>query len=324
MSTCGNCKSETNGVSLCVKCATTLQVSLVNVPAYHADVSRIRPGERVKVRGVPSSTPPPSPDAPTLDRIGETVQAVENSVSTWVRALEGDRDVHWSPPRRTADTAPGLDVRSACMWLEHHRHTIVTLEWAGELLRDLLVAERNLLRIIDNSDTGWYAGACGNELAEERPHDHTTCGCGCHHDYDDCDIDGGCGREDVILPAVVCERSLYATVGATYVRCPECGQTWRTGERREKLMKEARDELAPVAIIARAVVGLMDGEVSVAKLANRIDKWVSRERLKDVGVRVLIPGGKPQRVYRLGDVFDLMQLDQTPVSEPDEDGMLSA
>lgn len=311
---CGNCKAETNGVSLCTKCATTLQVSLVNVPAYHADVSRIRPGERIKVRGVPSSMPPSGDDAPAWDKIGDATDAVENTVKTWVKALENDRGLHWSPPRRTAETPPGLDVRSACAWLEHHSRTIVTLDWAGELLRDMLAAEKALLKIIDNSDTGWYAGECGNELAEERPHDGGTCGCGCHLG-DDCDIDGGCEREYDVLPAVVCPRALYAVVGGGFVRCPECGRTWRTADRRDLLMKEAREELAPVAVIARAVVGLLDGEVSVEKLANRIDKWVSRKRLRDVGVRVLVPGGKPQRVYRLGDVFDLMRLDREAKAE---------
>ncbi len=69
-------------------------------------------------------------------------------------------------------------------------------------------------------------------------------------------------------------------------------------------MTEARDQVAPVSVIARVVVGLMDNETSVERLTNRIDKWVSRGQLHDLGVRVL--DGRPRRAYRVGDVFDLL------------------
>jgi len=316
---CTNCTAKvSNGLALCQRCDKTLEVALVNVPAYWADVARIRPGAKVRVRGVPQSTEPTA-GATLFDRIGAATDGVETTVSTWIRALEGDRAIAYLPPKRTAETPPGLDVKHACAWLEHHRKSILTLEWAAELLRDLLAAERLLRRILDKADTGWYAGTCGHEIAPERVHDDTSCGCGCHHGYDQCDEmmgETGCGREYEVLPATTCERGLYATIGVNWVRCPECGRTWDVSARRDMMMREARDRAAPVSVIARAVVGLFEHEVSVERLANRIDQWVSRKRLMDVGVRVL-EDGKPHRVYRVGDVFDLMKLEVQTV----DDGM---
>lgn len=260
----------TNGLALCARCQQTLSVSLVNVAAFHADVLRIQPGERVKVRSTFRSTPPPSSE-PSIDKITATTGYVDTIVVGWVRNLTDDRPQLSTPPS---------EVEKACGWLEDHISTIATLEWAGEMLREMLDCERRLQRLIDRSDTGWYAGVCGNEVGRELDDDGET------------------------VP-VLCERNLYGTVGTTWVRCPECGRTWDAGQRREAMIRAARDESAPVAVIARAVVGMLDEEASVQRLANRIDQWVARGRLRSLGVRVL-GGGKPQRVYRIGDVFDLL------------------
>ena len=77
------------------------------------------------------------------------------------------------------------------------------------------------------------------------------------------------------------------------------------------MIAEAKDEHAPVTVIARAVVGLLDTETSVQRLTSRIDQWVTRNRLHTMGVRVLADG-KPHRVYRIGDVFDLLGVDAQP------------
>lgn len=296
--TCTHCTAEvTNGLALCARCQQTLAVALVNVAAYHSDVMRIQPGQRIKVRSAYRSTPPPSP-AGAYDPISAHLGIVDNAIGTWCRALADDRPQVGSIPATTA---------KRCPWLENHLPSIATLEWAAELLRDCLAAERDLKRILDRADTGWYAGKCGFVLAEERIHDGTTCGCDCHNGTGyPCDIPGGCGSEFGTIAAVVCERGLYATPGHNWIRCPECGATHDTGSRRDSMIREAREQVAPVAVIARAVVGLVDSEQSVQRLANRIDQWVSRGQLHDLGVRVL-DGNRPQRVYRLGDVFDLLE-----------------
>lgn len=294
--TCLHCGAEvTNGLALCATCRQTLRVGLVNVAAYHADVLRIQPGQRVKVRSAYRSTPPPAVRAP-YDPISNVAAAVDNMLSTWCRALTDDRPGIGHAP---------LGAVRQCAWLEGHLRSIATLEWAGELLRDVTASERRLQRILDRSDTGWYAGICGAVLEDERAHDGTTCMCACHNGHDcPCDIPGGCGSEVAMIAAVVCERGLYATPGHGWIRCPECGTTYDAASRRDTMMAEAREELAPVSVIARIVVGLVDTEQSVERLTNRIDQWVSRGQLHDLGVRVL--DGRPRRVYRIGDVFDLV------------------
>lgn len=277
---CTFCTAEvTNGLALCARCQRTLRQALTNTAAYFTDVDRIRPGQRVRVRSSYQSTPPPGLLV-VRDPIADALDHVATIVFGWARNLEDDR-----PGIPTLPTA----TERRCGWLESHVPSIATLEWAGECLREMLDCERTLRRILDKADTGWYAGMCGNEIGRETTEDGE------------------------VLP-VTCERHLYGTVGTSWVRCPECGRTWDSGARRKVMIEEARDEHAPVSVIANAVVGLIDGEHSVQRLANRIDQWVTREKLTSLGVRVLADG-KPHRVYRLGDVFDLMGIECKPSGE---------
>lgn len=271
---CDFCQAEmTNALAICTHCQQTLVVACVNVAAYFADVDRIRPGQRVRVRSAYQSTPPPSLEPPR-DIIADTLDEVATIVFGWCRNLEDDRP---GVPKLPAAT------ETRCGWLESHVPSIATLEWAGECLREMLGCERLLRRILDRADTGWYAGICENEIGREV-------------------IDGE-------VFALACQRHLYGTQGTKWVCCPECGRTWDAGARRERMIDAARDEHAPVSVIAGVAVGLLDGELSVRRVANRIDQWVTRKKLVSMGVRVMADG-KPHRVYRLGDVFDLMGLEQ--------------
>jgi hypothetical protein len=169
--TCLHCTATiTNGLALCERCQQTLRVALVNAAAYYADLDRIRPGSRVKVRSTYVSSPPPGAD-PATDKIAATIEAVDNTVSTWTRALIDDRPQAGPPPANTG---------SALGWLESHVPSIATLEWANEFVRDVMAAEKTMRRVLDRSDTGWYAGKCGATLTPERPHDGFTCECACH------------------------------------------------------------------------------------------------------------------------------------------------
>lgn len=268
---CLNCAAETtNGLALCARCQQTLSVACVNVAAFFADVERIRPGQRVKVRSAYVSTPPPAAE-PAPDRIGQALDLVATIVFGWCRNLEDDRP---------GITMPGTTERR-CGWLESHTASIATLEWAAECLREMRDCERRLRRILDNADTGHYAGVCGNEIGREE-------------------VDGE-------VRTVTCERHLYAS--DNWVTCPECGRCWNSEERQAQMLAAARLELAPVRVIARVVVELTD-EPSVERLTRRIEKWVERKQLQDYGVRVL--DGKPRRVYRIDDVLRLVQGDVRP------------
>lgn len=267
MSECMFCQAETsNGLALCERCRQTLSMACVNVAAYFADVDRIRPGQRVKVRSAYRSTPPPGTQPPG-DPIADTLDHVATIVFGWCRNLEDDRPGVPALPMAT---------ETRCGWLESHIPSIATLEWAAECLREMLDCERMLRRILDRADTGKYAGVCGNEIGRET-------------------------IADEVVP-VTCERHLYAT-DAAWVTCPECGRTWNGEERQGQMLRAARDELAPVRVIARIVVELTD-EPSVERLTRRIEQWVQRKQLQDFGVRVL--DGKPRRVYRIDDVLQLV------------------
>jgi hypothetical protein len=267
--TCMWCTAEvTNGLALCQRCQVTLSVSLVNVAAYFADVDKIRPGQRVKVRSAYRSAPPPSIE-PAHDKIAQALDDTATIVYGWARNLEDDR--------------PGvlkelpLSTESRCGWLEAYVASIATLEWAGECVREIRECERDLKRILDRADTGKYVGVCGNEIGREEYDGETY--------------------------PINCQRHLYLPATANWVTCPECGRSWDGKDRQKEMLAQARDELAPIRVIASVVVHLSDDEPSVERLTRRIEKWVDRGRLQDYGVRVL--EGRPRRVYRIDDVLRL-------------------
>lgn len=268
---CMWCTAETsNGLALCQRCQTTLSVSLVNVAAYFADVDRIRPGQRVKVRSAYRSAPPPSIE-PAPDRIAEALDHVATIVFGWCQNLEDDR------PGVTPEL-PMLTERR-CGWLEGCVTSIATLPWAAECLREIRDCERMLKTILDRSDTGRYVGVCGNEIGRSE-------------------LDG-----EVV--SVSCQRHLYLPPTTDWVTCPECGRSWNGKERQQAMVAMARDELAPIRVIASVIVQLVDEESSVERLTRRIEQWVQREKLNDYGVRVL--DGRPRRVYRIDDVLNLVR-----------------
>lgn len=269
--TCMWCTAETsNGLALCQRCQTTLSVSLVNVAAYFADVDRIRPGQRVKVRSAYRSAPPPAVE-PAPDRIAEALDHVATIVFGWCQNLEDDR------PGVTPEL-PTLTERR-CGWLEGCVTSIATLPWAADCLREIRDCERMLKTILDRSDTGRYVGVCGNEIGRSE-------------------LDG-----EVV--SVSCPRHLYLPPTTDWVTCPECGRSWNGKERQAAMVAMARDELAPIRVIASVIVQLVEEESSVERLTRRIEQWVQREKLNDYGVRVL--DGRPRRVYRIDDVLKLVK-----------------
>jgi hypothetical protein len=268
--TCLWCTADvTNGLALCERCQRTLSVSLVNVAAYFTDVDKIRPGQRVKVRSAYQSAPPPAIE-PAPDRIGEALDTAATIVYGWARNLEDDR------PGSLKELPPSTVAR--CGWLEAYVATIATLEWAAECLREIRDCERDLKRILDRADTGKYVGVCGNEIGREEYDGETF--------------------------PITCERHLYLPPTMVYVTCPECGRSWDGEQRQAMMLKHAREELAPIRVIAKVVVHLSEDEPSEERLTRRIEKWVERGRLTDYGVRVL--EGRPRRVYRIDDVLRLV------------------
>jgi hypothetical protein len=279
---CLSCTAETtNGLAMCQRCQQTLRVALVNAGSYYADVEKIKPGQRVRVSSAYRSTPPPEIE-PARDPISDALNALDNAVSTWARMLCDDRPGIGKTPTSTTSTIG---------WLESHVPSISTLEWCGEMVREIRAHERSLRRILDKADTGSYVGTCGNEIGREW-------------------------TDGEVVP-VLCERHLYAVESTAWVQCPECGRNWDTAERRSKMLADVRSQLLPLRAVARILVRLTD-EPSVERLTRRIEKWVEREQIQDYGVRVL--DGKPRRVYRVGEVEDKLDLPKRvePDTEPAE------
>jgi len=175
---------------------------------------------------------------------------------------------------------PANNVSAMAAFLTKHLASIATLGWAGELLRQALDFERRLQRLVSRNQGHWYAGICGAPTGE--------------------------GMDDW------CPADLFVRPGERYVRCRACGAHWSVDQRRAAVIEEARDALLPVAVIARAAVSLLGEETSQQRLEARLRQWVKRGQLDDYGVRVLAPGQQPRRVYRLGEVMDLLARQTKP------------
>lgn len=296
--TCTKCTAETaDGMALCERCGKTAGHALTNIAAYYADLDRVPTSTGFRRR---SSSTAPDPTGLAAAVIGvDPVSAadahVTNTLTTWARVLVDDRPGVGSPPTRVPQLAP---------WLAERIDSVSTLAWAGDLLRDLLLAERLLKRVAMRARVGNYLGTCGNLLRAETMHDGRTCACSCHlaDPPFDCDIPGGCGAEYAVLEAQHCDQPLYAGREDRWVSCP-CGATWDARARRQQLVRAIEDQLAPVAVIAH-LAATITGEASVGRLEERIKKWTQRRKVEAVTTQVI--DGRPRKVYRVGDVLDLL------------------
>lgn len=299
--TCLHCTAETtNGLTLCGRCQRTADTALTNIAAAYADLALI-PTTRGVRRG--SSTPDPTGIAAAhivTDPVTEADDAATRTLTTWARVLAAARPRAGRPPRSVSDLAP---------WLARHTTAIASLPWASDYLHGILRTERQLRKVVERADTGSYVGVCGNEIIASRRHDEISCWCACHlggvnadTGEPECDVPGGCGREYGEITAETCTEHLYAPRAATLVRC-KCGANWDVRARRQQLVREAEDELAPVAVIAH-LAAVFSGESSVGTLEARIRKWVQRKDIRHVTTKVI--DGRPRKVYRVGDVLDLL------------------
>lgn len=301
---CASCGATTNnGLVLCELCQYAATKHFEVLPVYFRNLSRWRPG-RAGSRPVPGSRvlydgEVRSPDA-TGDRISDRLSEAKVALLGWADALADDRGFAFTRPLTLADAVivgdlsleqsesfadnPATAFTWLCAGLEHHLLSIGTLEWAGEMLRDLAHHEARLRSLIELVP-GWYAGACQRKVS----------------------LDASCGS------------LLYVMPGLTWVTCSACGSTTAARDHLEVVLNEARDWTARPKHLAEAIVALVDSEQSVPRLHDRIRQWESRklmtslQRIERQHVYVLaeqqfvvrdVPTG-PKR-YRLGDVLDLL------------------
>ena len=296
-STCHMCPARTtDGLALCARCIKTLHHALTNISANYADLDRAGTGA-VRRRGTGVSDPTgATASGIRMDPISAADLDATNTLTTWARVLSDDRPQAGPPPR----TVPELAT-----WLSDHLRSIVTLSWAAEMTRDLLGVERLLKDVAEKIHAGNYLGICGHVLQPETVHDARSCGCSCHLTEPPfgCDVPGGCHPDEPVVPAVTCTAVLYGFGGSGTVTCPECGTAYDAPARRRQLVRAAEDELLPVAGIAR-LAAVFSGEANVGRVEERINKWAQRGKVEVADVRTI--DGRPRKVYRVGDVLDLL------------------
>jgi len=288
---CGHAIQE--GASLCGRCVRTLDHALVNVAVHYADLEtlrtrRTRYGSPVATRGsggksrplgfdlrfAPSSNVSPddlvdgnADQVPGREGSGtELVHDVRNTVTTWVRVCLDD----WPSLSTPADHIP-----ACCTFLQGIVTAVAGRPWAEELLEDMLRLERALARIVDRPAERWYAGKCSAR------------------DPDAADDD-----------APECTYELYARTDSGTIRCQACGTDHDVAERREFLLREARDYHVTATEAAGALIAWTDYDGSESKLVDLVRKWRDRDKLDVADVTSLL--GRDRHLYRLGDIQELL------------------
>lgn len=103
-----------------------------------------------------------------------------------------------------------------------------------------------------------------------------------------------------------CGHATHVVPGLTWVVCGSCGTTTYARDHLKVVLDEARMWRAGRKQIAGAIVALLDTEISVPKVADRIRKWESWGWI--ISTRLLDTDGDetgPKR-YQLGAVLDLV------------------
>lgn len=173
-----NCGAETsNGLALCELCQGKGQLDLVYIPIYFRNLARWKPG-RAGSRPVPGSRvlyDGADRGIGTGDRISDRLDEITTSLTTWARALTADRP-HFPRPLTFADAVltgdfsdetaeqlsddPARAIAGLCTALGLHMTSVATLDWCGELVRDLSAHEAVLRGLTETTIPGWYAGSC--------------------------------------------------------------------------------------------------------------------------------------------------------------------
>lgn len=267
---CKHCGATThNGLALCELCQAHGSDVFDRLPVYFRNLARWRPG-RAGSRPVPGSRvlyDGETREQDSGDRITDALNEVGNTVSTWGRALADDRGIEL--PDGDSEV---VVFTATCNLLSDHLTSIATLEWAGELIRDLDHHERRLRVLTTDAVPGWYAGGCGRRIAMA-----TT------------DGDGLCGAPTYVLP------------GLSIVTCQACGSTTFARDHLPAILNEARGWVARPMRMAEAIVALVDTELSVPRLHKRISKWGERDQIEAVRATEYAP-----KRFKLGEVLDLL------------------
>jgi hypothetical protein len=279
---CLNCTAETsNGLALCELCQRFGESCLEHLPIYFRNLSRQRrPGRPNGSLGGGSLI-----DKGSTPSVDTALGRAANDIDTWARALADDRGIDLPDHDTEAQTFTAL-----CALLSERIVSIATLGWAAQFLSDIARHEERLRSLTETAVPGWYAGSCRRVTGKDMEGNSYTCG-----------------------------TATYVVPGLTWVKCRGCGVTTYARDHLDRVLDEAREWKAPPKRIAEALVALIDTELSVPRLHDRIRQWEQRERLiairrierdyawDDEAERIVVVEQEagPKR-YRLGDVLDLV------------------
>ena len=282
------CGRPTSGAFLCDRCVKTLDVALVNVPAYFVDLEtlrtkRARYGSGAATKGSIGKAQPLGMDLRfTKDATGSKVDHdTRNTVVAWARIVMDEQPELAGPYCRYAclhiscgvvfrRRYPADTVTSMCAYLQRQVSYIAGQRWAEDMLDEMLSIERRLARLIDRPADKWYAGKCSTS-----------------------DESGNS-----------CEAELYAEAEKGTITCRACGTRHDVAARRDFLLKEASGYDVTATEAAVALLAWTDYDGSESKLVDRIRTWRDREKLEIRDVTSLL--GKDRHLYRLGDIQALM------------------
>lgn len=157
---CLNCRAETsNGLALCDLCRRYAASALEYLPIYFANLSRWSPGNAKSSRPVPSSREPARPNPGNGDRVGRALDETHNMLTTRARELAHDRTALAEEIDQSHDT-DAATVTHLCAVFANNLTSLATLDWCGDLVRDLDQHETALRELGEQVVPGWYAGAC--------------------------------------------------------------------------------------------------------------------------------------------------------------------
>lgn len=282
------CGRPTAGAYLCQRCTRTLDVALVNIAAYWADVEtvqtkRARYGDNLATKSSIGKAVPLPIDARFS---GITTRGTAAKWDAWATIVAWCRVVMEEQPQLSgaacvsclhvscaavrrrrwpsANTIPAM-----CIYLLRQRRWLEQEAFASDVLDELLHVEKTLRRLIDRPADRWYAGRCS--IADEHG---------------------------------VCEVELYAVADSTEITCPGCGFVHDVASRRQFLLDQSDDYLVTATEAADALVSWTDEATSSSALHARIRKWRERDQLTVRGHAIVY--GKDRPLYRLGDVRVLL------------------
>jgi hypothetical protein len=280
---CLHCGAETsNGLALCDLCRRKVTTDLDYLPAYFRNLSRWRPG-RAGSRQVPGSRVlyegVRDPDR-TSDRIGDALDEALVALTTWARMLSDTRGPFAQP----------LTLVNAVLSDDLPTETADALNDDQPALVRLLCAGLDF-HLTSIATTDW----CGELLRDLSQHEERLRG------LTEASIPGwyagACRR---------CAVSTYVVPGLSWVTCTGCGATTYARDHLETILDEARGWVAPPMRLSEALVALLDTELSVPRLYERIKKWGQRDRIETV--RRMDADGDPTgpKRHRFGQVLDVL------------------